>query len=85
MVGVTRSGSGQMLTFDEILQSLPRLGPDQRERVRAELDRLEQEQGGLPTSQYADLLELAGFASSEFTDVSSNKNKYLADAYATKK
>ena len=77
-----------MQTIDEILQSLRRLGPDQRERVRAELDALEQREErseqGAANGGYDALLELAGVGTSDHTDVSSNKNKYLADAYKTK-
>jgi hypothetical protein len=77
-----------MQTIDEILQTLRRLEPDQRKRVRAELDALEQgkETPGEDTSNgaYDALLELAGAGTSDHTDVSSNKNKYLAGSYATR-
>jgi hypothetical protein len=71
-----------MQTIDDILQSLRRLGPDQRKRLRAELDALEQ--GPAEARAEGDLLELAGVGNSEFTDVSSDKAKHLADVYATK-
>jgi len=73
-----------MRTIEEILKSLRRLPPDQRRRVRAELDALEQAPADTPAKHGADLLELAGVGNSEFTDVSSNKAKHLAEAYATK-
>lgn len=77
-----------MRTIDEVLQTLRRLEPEQRKRVRAELDALEQggdePAEGRPDGQYDALMELAGAGTSDHTDVSSNKNKYLAGAYATR-
>lgn len=73
-----------MQTIEEILKSLRRLPPDQRKRVRAELDALEQAAPEAQAQREADLLELAGVGNSEFSDVSSNKAKHLAETYATK-
>ena len=79
-----------MQTIDELIEALQRLSVEQRQRVRAELEALENgettPEGGeaAPVGEYDSLLDLAGAGSSDHSDISSNKNKYLADASATK-
>ena len=79
-----------MQTMDEILESLRRLAPDEREQVRAELDALEHaEENGQETASddrrkaaMQDWLAMAGTFHSDFTDVSTDKYKHLGDVYA---
>jgi DNA-binding GntR family transcriptional regulator len=83
-----------MQTMSEILQSLRKLAPDEREQVRAELDALEQaakENGGdAPTEDgreaaMQDWLAMAGTFHSDFTEVSTDKYKHLGDVYADRR
>lgn len=75
---------------DEILEYVKRLSAKERQEL---LDRLEdavdreQENGrvGRPaTGPYARTLAAAGIGHTDFPDVSSNKGKHLAEAYAPK-
>jgi len=79
-----------MQTVEEILQSIRRLAPEERERVRAELDALEHAEGNGRRALTEERrkaamkawLAMAGTAHSDFRDVSTDKYKHLGDVYA---
>ena len=74
-----------MQTFDEIREALRKMAPRERKRLlQEELDAvaeagdLEPEQ--LPENPYARTLSMAGSMHSHFTDLSSDKNRHIAEA-----
>jgi hypothetical protein len=75
-----------MQTLEEILKAARRLPDPERRRLIEEL-----ENGGGAEAAEArrkaaldQFLAMAGTAHSDVTDLSENKNKYLAEIYATK-
>lgn len=74
-----------MQTIDEIRKALRRMAPEERKRLLLEeLDAVGrgdgQEAAQLPEHPYARTLAMAGTMHSEHTDLSTNKNKHVADA-----
>jgi hypothetical protein len=78
-----------MRKVDEILQTAKKLKRAQIERLIEKLDEHlealdEKKFARTKGPLYADLLSLSGIAHSDYTDVSTNKKKHLAEIYATK-
>ncbi|MGH8478588.1 MAG: hypothetical protein ACREXK_03165 [Gammaproteobacteria bacterium] len=75
-----------MHTIEDIIEQAQRLSPQDRRRLIDELQySLAAEPGEeplLPEGPYARSLALAGTAHTDFTDVSSDKYRHLAEAYA---
>ena len=71
-----------MHTLNEVLELARQLPPEERERLRAELDALaaEEPEAAPEKSPYASLLALVGKGESDYTDVASDKYKHVADA-----
>ena len=70
-----------MHTFDEVLDLARQLSPEERERLRAELEALAAEEPlASEKSPYASLIALVGKGESDYTDVASDKYKHAADA-----
>ncbi len=79
-----------MQTLEDILEEARRLPPDERRRLLEKLQQEEEERESEPSEQARfaaldKLLALSGTAHSDYTDVSSNKYKHLAEVYATKR
>lgn len=79
-----------MRTVDDLLEQAKRLPPQARRELRDKLDEtLEEEERptgeGADEGPYASLLKIAGTAHSKYPDVSSDKNKHLAEIYAGKR
>jgi hypothetical protein len=78
-----------MRKVDEILQTAKKLKRAQIERLIEKLDEHlealdEKKFARTKGPLYAGTLALAGSARSDYEDVSTNKNKHLAEIYATK-
>lgn len=75
-----------MHTVEDIIEQAHRLSPKDRRRLIDELqDSLAAESGEeqlLPEGPYARSLAFAGTAHTDFTDVSADKYRHLAEAYA---
>lgn len=75
-----------MQTVEEIIEQARRLSRQDRQRLIEKLeDLLGEEQGTapvLPEGPYARSLALAGTVHTDYTDVSTDKYKHLAEAYA---
>ncbi len=86
------------MTVAEILAEAKKLSAAERRRLIARIEKLDSERGGRrrevsrsaasddagSTQRYAALLQWAGSGDSQYTDVSEQKKKHLAEAYATK-
>lgn len=77
-----------MQTLNEVLEAARRLSEDDRERLIEELEAT-LESHRIPEQQrqaaMEHMLSLAGTGHSDFTDVSSDKYKHLAEIYADKR
>jgi hypothetical protein len=87
-----------MQTLNEVLEAARRLSAEEQERLvealtkrllleeldAMEEDRRESSSGDRRKAAMEHWLAMAGTGHSDQTDVSENKNKYLAEAYATK-
>jgi hypothetical protein len=75
-----------MYTVEDIIEQAHRLSPKDRRRLIDELKHslVEEpaEEQFLPEGPYARSLALAGTAHTDFTDVSADKYRHLAEAYA---
>ncbi len=76
-----------MRSIDEILELARQLPPEDRRRLLDKLEDSLAEEEPVPSETsaegpYTALLEMAGTAHSDFTDVSTDKYKHLAEAYA---
>lgn len=75
-----------MQTVEEIIEQVRRLSRQDRQRLVEQLEELLGEEqaamSALPEGPYAQSLALAGTAHTDFTDVSTDKYKHLAEAYA---
>lgn len=74
-----------MQTVEEIREALRQIEPEERKRLLLdELEAIEEVNGHdaehLPENPYARTLALAGTVHSEHTDLSTDKNKHIADA-----
>lgn len=81
-----------MLTVEELLEQAKHLPPKDRRRLIAELEGSIAEQAEAPgeapprrSRGLAMFIAMAGTAHSDFTDVSTNKGKHLAEVYAGKR
>jgi hypothetical protein len=84
-----------MRTVDEIFEEAKRLPEKDLQRLRAKLADIEGTpspppenelaDGDVPGGRYARLLAMSGAAHSDFTDVSRQKGKHLAEVYAPKR
>jgi hypothetical protein len=74
-----------MKTIEEIIEQARHLSPQDRQRLVEQLEELSEEEQStgsvLPEVPYAQSLAL-GTAHTDFTDVSTDKYKHLAEAYA---
>lgn len=81
-----------MRTVDEILEEVRHLSAREQQELRKKLEQLRETPVGVQEGEPAEerlavidsFLKLAGTGHSDFTDVSSNKGKHLAEAYAAK-
>ena len=75
-----------MQTVEEIIEQARRLSPQDRQRLVEQLEELSREEqttaSVLPGGPYAHSLAQAGTAHTDYTDVSTDKYKHLAEAYA---
>jgi hypothetical protein len=73
-----------MNTVEAIIEQARQLLPQERRQLVEKLEQLlvEESEGQPFEGPYARSLALAGTASSDFTDVSADKYKHLAEAYA---
>ena len=74
-----------MRTVEELVEEIKLLSPQERLRLVEKIAVLVQDEGAIEAPRLAALdafLALAGTAETEYTDVSSDKYKHLADIYA---
>ena len=75
-----------MQTVEKIIEQARHLSPQDRQRLVEQLEDLSGEEQTTvpvrPEDPYAHSLELAGTAHADCTDVSTDKYKHLAEAYA---
>jgi hypothetical protein len=77
-----------MPTLEELLEQAKHLPPKDRRRLIAELEDSIAEPAEAPPRRSRGLamfIAMAGTAHSDFTDVSTNKGKHLAEIYAGKR